>query len=372
MSVEVDFHRCEVSERTSWCFVEIRTEGLRGIGECSDAGSAEATVSAAKVLLDQGRDALAGIDSVDAIRSLVEQLSTTVLQQTIKDRLAYATVLGGLEQALLDLLGRRRRLPVWQLLGGNGRTSMPVYANINRMLGPRDPRSVAGYARAAVEAGFTAIKFAPFDVLPEDGTALETAGLARMQAIRNEVGPDVALMVDCHNRLSPTRLDRILSGLEDLDIFWLEDAVDAADLHGLRGLRARTRLRIAGGEFLFDAAPAQPGIREGLIDILMPDIKHTGGILRGIQLARDTVGVDISPHNPSGPVSTAASAHFMAACPRATILEVAFGEVPWRGELIGHRETISKSLLELHSTAGFGIDLDTDHSSLTHLFSYSL
>lgn len=370
MSWSVDFHWCEVSARTAWCFVEISDGVHKGIGECSDAGTAEDTLKAAKVLLDLCREDLPQVESLTGAGELVAALSTTVMQQSLGDRLCYATVLGGIEQALLDILARRENLGVWQLLGGHGRYEMPVYANINRIVGPRDPKSVAGYARKAVNAGYTSIKFAPFDVPADDGTALETIGLARMQAMRAEVGPDVALMVDCHNRLSPPQLRRIIGGLEDLNVFWLEDAVDAADLHGLRQLRASTNLRIAGGEFLFEAAPAQPGIKEGLIDILMPDIKHTGGILRGIQLARDAVGVDISPHNPSGPVSTAASAHFMAACPRATVLEVAFGEVPWRGEVVFNNEHIRNSNLELHTNAGYGIELDTSHHSLTHLFTY--
>lgn len=371
MSWSVDFHWCEVSVRTAWCFVEISDGIHKGIGECSDAGTAEETLKAAKVLLDLCRSELPRVETLEGAGELVAELSTTVMQQPLGDRLCYATVLGGIEQALLDILARRQGLGVWQMLGGHGRNEMPVYANINRMVGSRDPKSVAGFARSAVDAGYTSIKFAPFDVPAEDGTALETIGLARMQAMRAEVGPDVALMVDCHNRLSPAQLRRILGGLEDLNIFWLEDAVDAADLHGLRQLRASTNLRIAGGEFLFEAAPAQPGIKEGLIDILMPDIKHTGGILRGIQLARDAVGVDISPHNPSGPVSTAASAHFMAACPRATLLEVAFGEVPWRGELVFNQERIENSHLQLHTTTGYGIDLNSSHPSMTHLSEYT-
>lgn len=371
MSWSIDFHLCEVTTRTSWCFVEINDGSHKGLGECSDAGSPEETLKAAKVLLDLAQEELPRVEALDDVRALVWTLSTTVMQQSLGDRLCYATVLGGIEQALLDILARRANLGVWQILGGHGRNAMPVYANINRIIGPRDPESVASYARRAVTAGYTAIKFAPFDVPATDGTALETIGLARMQAMRREVGPDVALMVDCHNKLSPAQLDRILGGLEELNIFWLEDAVDAADLHGLRRLRASTNLRIAGGEFLFEAAPAQPGIKEGLIDILMPDIKHTGGILRGIQLARDAVGVDISPHNPSGPVSTAASAHFMASCPRATLLEVAFGEVPWRGELIFNNEHIEDSHLQLHTGAGYGIELDTSNDRLTHLFNYT-
>lgn len=371
MHWKIDFHLSYVSPRTAWCFVEMHDGVNRGLGECSDAGTPEETLKAAKILLDLCREQLPLVQTLDDVRDMVWTLSTTVMQQPLGDRLCYATVLGGIEQAMVDILARREDLAVWQLLDGHGRNAMPVYANINRMVGPRDVHSVAGYARAAADAGYTAIKFAPFDVPSNDGTALETIGLARMQAMRAEVGPDIALMVDCHNRLSPAQLSRILGGLEDLNIFWLEDAVDAADLHGLRRLRGSTNLRIAGGEFLFEAAPAQPGIKEGLIDILMPDIKHTGGVLRAIQLAKDAVGVDISPHNPSGPVSTAASAHFMAACPRATMLEVAFGEVPWRGELVFNKEHITDSQLQLHTSAGYGIELDSAHPSMTHLFTYT-
>ena len=97
-------------------------------------------------------------------------------------------------------------------------------------------------------------------------------------------------------------------------------------------------------------------------DYILPDVKHVGGILplKKIAAMAEAANVQVAPHNPSGPVATAASAQCMATVPNCTILEYAWGEVDWRASLIQPREEIDGGMLRLSSEPGLGIELAGD------------
>jgi galactonate dehydratase len=92
----------------------------------------------------------------------------------------------------------------------------------------------------------------------------------------------------------------------------------------------------------------------------MPDIKHCGGLLEAIRIAAvaDANGVKVSPHNPSGPVSTAASVALCAALPNFDILEYQWGEQPWRSNLVIPSENFVNGTIEINDSPGFGIVLN--------------
>jgi galactonate dehydratase len=226
-------------------------------------------------------------------------------------------------------------------------------------------------ARSAVAAGFTSLKFAPFDVT-EEGQPLSGIGLARLRAIRDAVGDGVELKVDCHERLPVPELHELLPDLEDLGIGWLEDAVDISQTRELRALRAATDLPLAGGELMFAAQEANDAVAEGLVDVLMPDVKHAGGVSRVLEIARSAPDLAIAPHNPSGPVATAASAHAFAACPNATELEFQFGETSWRSELVGGLEHVVDGHLHVEDRPGLGVTLPVGHPSTRVLWSMNI
>ena len=150
---------------------------------------------------------------------------------------------------------------------------------------------------------------------------------------------------------------------------WLEDAVAIAEVDALSELKAATTIPLAGGELIFDAAEARAGRGQGVIDVLMPDVKHAGGVEQVLRIARSVPQLAVSPHNPSGPVATAASAQLFAACPNTTVLEYAFGETPWRSELVGGHELLADGHLHLDDRPGLGVELDPAHPSIRVLWS---
>ena len=353
-----------VSPRTRWHFVVLTDGSGRSVGECSDSGDPRALAA----WLGRWVTDLAGRDLVADRRELLAGLRERVASAAPPFRFTAATALGGLEQLLLDHSSRRTGEPLWKWLNGAAPEPIPVYANINRMPGGRTPDDVAEMAMAAVAAGFTALKLGPFDT-PVAGLPLAQVGLDRIRAVRTAVGEHVTLQVDCHERLPVDEVHAILPALEDVGVAWLEDAVAISDVDHLAALKAATAIPLAGGETMFDVAEAQPAVERRVIDVLMPDVKHAGGVEQVLQIARSVPQLAVSPHNPSGPVATAASAQLFAACSNTTVLEYAFGEAAWRSELVGGHERVIDGQLHLDDRPGLGVELDPTHPSVRVLWS---
>ncbi|MFD1539449.1 enolase C-terminal domain-like protein [Nonomuraea guangzhouensis] len=357
----------EVSARSRWHFLVLRHGDRVAVGECSDAGHPARLLEQVAAV----RRRLAGRDLVADRQEVLADLADQVSQSDPDDRLVVATLMGGLEQMMVDHAAQAAGEPVWKWLGGSAPDSIPVYANINRMPGGRSPEDVAAMARRAVAAGFTSVKCAPFDV-SVPGEPLAATGMARLRAIRAAIGDEAELKVDCHERLPAEEVHRLLPGLEDLGIAWLEDAVSIGSVAELRALRAATTLPLAGGELMFEPEEARAAVTGRLIDVLMPDVKHAGGVERVLRIARTAPDLAISPHNPSGPVATAASAHAFAACSNATVLEYQFGETSWRSELVSGLERVVNGRLYLNDRPGLGVTLQPNHPSCRVLWSANI
>ena len=363
--MKVDLFECPATSRTRWHFLRVEAgDGAVGFGECSDAGS----IDEIETLVGEILVLFGSVIETDAEPDAV---AVAAQRATRGSNLARRTVVGGLEQAICDIAARRGGLPLWKWLGGDGEQLVPLYANINRSVGERGPQQLAEAGLRAVADGFAAVKCAPFDG-PIPGMSTPQAGLARVAALRTAVGDGVDLMVDCHERVPLAALEPLLPAIASLDVGWLEEAVPASDLIGLRTLRAASTMRIAGGEFSADPTELEPAVEQRLLDVVMPDVKHAGGLLGAARLARALGAVEISPHNPCGPIATAASAHLFAALPNASVLEFAHGEVDWRAELVFGNEEVTNGQLVLAPGPGLGVELDTTNSRLHHVRTFTL
>jgi galactonate dehydratase len=352
-----------VNHRGDWLFVRIETDdGLVGYGEASHGGGFGRDAVVTAILQNQCRPVLLGRDP----RSV---LAAVAAIRFVADGRAGATALSACEQALWDLAGKAAGVPVYRLLGGPLTERIPLYANINRATTDRTPRGFAQNAASAVAEGFTAVKCAPFDgmdqrrVQEKDQQARVRAGLDCLGAVREAVGPDIDVLVDCHEHFDvPTAL-AVAQELCALGITWFEEPVPTSDIEALTRLRPLVPdLELIGGEALFGVQGFWPYLAAGLWDVVMPDVKHCGGIASLLTIARlaDERGTACAPHNPSGPIAMAASAHVAAATPRLRSLEVAWGEVDWRAGLTVPNERIVDGMYELSPDPGFGVALNGD------------
>ena len=102
--------------------------------------------------------------------------------------------------------------------------------------------------------------------------------------------------------------------------------------------------------------------QSGAVDVIMPDVKHCGGLLELVRIAEMAHAnrVAVAPHNPSGPVSTAASIAVSAAIGNFKLLEVQWGEVDWRPDTLVPRELFVNGSIGVPNTPGLGIELNEE------------
>lgn len=344
--------RVRVNHRGDWLFVLVDTDaGLTGIGEASHSMNN----AVCELVLEQFNEQLIGKDprQISAIRESLRK---------VDGGRTYNTALSALEQALWDILGQHLETPVNTFFGGAVRDRLRLYANINRHVRDRSAEGFARAARQAVDEGFTAIKLAPFDELrPVDHVrtgpdAAWRPGVERVRAVRKAIGDKVELAVDCHGRMEISEAIAVGHELGDCNLFWYEEAVRHTHTGDLQRLTQSVPMSTASTESIFGILAYRPFLVERVVDVIMPDVKHCGGMLELAEIAAAARmhKLMVAPHNPAGPLSTAATAQVVSTIHNFYILEYAWGEVDWRATLLEPAERIEDGYLLLSQEPGLG------------------
>jgi galactonate dehydratase len=285
---------------------------------------------------------------------------------TKEEKLIGSTAFSAIEQAMWDLAGKVVGLPVSELIGGSVRERLPVYANINRATRLRTPAGFAGSAAKAVAEGFRAVKLAPFDGFKredfrEPGKSAPVAqGIECVAAVRQAVGDHVKVMVDGHSLFDVPLGIEVAKRLEPYRLEWYEEPVAPELVAETVEIRRSITTKMAAGETLFRMRGFAELCQSKAVEVIMPDVKHCGGLLEMTHIAAlaDMEGIEVAPHNPSGPVSTAATAQVSAALKNFRTLELQWGEVPWRAEIVTPNERFERGNIVVSTQPGFGITLD--------------
>ena len=342
-----------VTQRTKWIFVLLTaSNGVTGLGEASLGRRSELNELNSFFRLVEGQSPF----DINLYR-------TKGWPRASSGNRAVATAFSAIEQALWDIVGKTLNVPVYQLFGGKLRDSLPVYANINRATSNRTPEGFAEKARQAVADGFKAIKAAPFDGFPPlTATANEISsarqlGVDCVFAMREAIGDDIAIKIDAHSFFDVELSISVAQQLLPANLSWYEEPIAPTQTTNTRRIHESISQTLAGGEFLFGVEGFAPLCEENAVDIIMPDVKHCGGLLEAFRIAAvaEANGVKVSPHNPSGPVSTAASVALCAALPNFEILEYQWGEQPWRSNLVVPNERFVNGAININNSPGFGI-----------------
>ena len=269
-----------------------------------------------------------------------------------------------LEIALWDLMGKIVGLPLWRLLGGvSGRVRL--YASTGARL-PATERAEA--ARRLRTAGFPALKLRFHAADPHEDLAIAAA-------VREAIGPDMAILVDANQGwhmpwdVSPSwdfkTAAWVADALAELDVFWLEEPLHRHDYEGLAALRRRSRVRIAGGEGNRDIAELRRYLACGALDVYQHDVAWSTGILRGVQMAREVqaAGCLYSPHTWGDGLVLLANLHVAAAVSQAPFVEFPYDPPYWTPE---RRDFIlpqpllptADGYLVLPDRPGLGVEID--------------
>lgn len=314
-----------VSEKTNWFFLKIETDdGLAGWGEASLSGGWEENQ-----ILNCKR-----LSELIAGKTPDEALPLLAVYPHAVGGLVWNSILSAAEMALMDIKARAAGVPIHRLFGAPLRDTIRVYGNINRAATDRSPQGFAALARDRKAQGYTAFKLAPFDGVywADLGDAEVKKKYRRaldcIHAVRDAVGPDAGVLIDCHWRFDEASALQLLKDLAPVKLFWAECLTsERAEHHPVldRVRRAAEAMGVlvAGGERQIGALGFEPLLRGKLLDVVMPDIKYTGGYscILAVATRAHECGVKFSPHNPTGPVCNVGSLHVCSLVPNFLILE---------------------------------------------------
>ena len=349
-TVVVDFYR------TNLVFLVLSTdEGITGVAEATLEGQELAVRGAVDILADavKGRDAFA--------------ISQTIYEL---NRDAYwrggpvtMTALSALEVAMWDVSARALEVPVHRLLGGQTRDRVRAYAN-GWFSGARTPEEFAEAARTTVQQGFRGLKWDPFEaadleVKPRDLRRM----LEPVEAVREAVGDDIELFIEGHGRFDVPTAIRVARELEQFQPVFFEEPCPPDGIDALVEIRSKSPVAIAAGERWFGRHAFMPVLARNAVDFVQPDVTHAGGLmeLSFISTLAAAHYVPFAPHNPSGPLSTAATLQLGATLPNFRYLEIMAVDVPWRGDISNEALTLTEDGdVLIPDGVGLGIELDFD------------
>jgi galactonate dehydratase len=322
-------HLVRITPKTCWSFIRLYThDGLVGEGEATLMGQEAGVLAAAERLVPL------------ALRGAAPDAPGSFARQHAPADIEAASVVSALDQALWSVHAQRCGQSLAQALGAR-RMQVPVYANINRRTGLRTPEGFAASACAAMAAGYQAFKLAPFDAVSTavcaQGQGLQAmrSGLACVAAVREAVGPGARVMVDCHWRFDEATARQLNEAAARLGVYWIECPLPEVpdNIPALVRLRQQANalgMLQAGLEMGIGWDSFRPYCEAGAYDVVMPDIKYAGGIhqMQAISAGCVALGIQVSPHNPSGPICHAASLQVSATLDAFDMLERQFDESP--------------------------------------------
>lgn len=346
----------------NWVFVKVETDepGLYGWGEATLEWKTRTVVGAVE-------DLSRFVVGEDPMR--IEHLFQIMLRQYFwKPGIEGMSALSGIEQALWDLKGKALGVPVYELLGGRVRDRVRVYTHLGAgemavMYQSEAPAEFAERTLAVKEQGYTAIKIMAVPrTEPVEGMASVRWAESVVRAVREAAGDDMDLMVDLHARTWPAMAIRYCQALEPYGLLFFEEPCPTEDIEATAQVTRMSRIPIATGERLVGRHQFREVFERRACHVIQPDLSHCGGLweARKIAAAAETHSMAVAPHNPNGPIATAAAIQLAFATPNFLIQEAIAGDVPWRADVVDEVVGVRDGFVEPPRRPGLGIDVDEE------------
>ncbi|MDQ0115600.1 galactonate dehydratase [Paenibacillus harenae] len=300
-----------------WLFLKIETdEGITGWGEPIVEGRASTVKACVHELMEYliGKDPLRIEDHWNLLYRSGFYRGGPILMSAI----------AGIDQALWDIKGKFFNAPVFQLIGGACRDSIQIYS----WVGGDRPSEVAQEAKKVMEQGFTAIKMNGTEELQYiDSFSKIDQTVARLAAIREKCGNELAIGVDFHGRVHKPMAKALAKELEPFRLMFIEEPVLPENNEALREIAKHTSTPIATGERMYSRWDFKGLLADGYVDIIQPDLSHAGGITECKKIAAmaEAYDVALAPHCPLGPIALAACLQLDATAHNAFIQEQSLG-----------------------------------------------
>lgn len=310
-------------QMASYAVLQVKTQsGLVGYGECNE---------------------LAGSDLKAANQALAGRAASSY--QAL-DGLAPAAMRGGLNIALLDILGKATQAPIYRLLGGPTRNKARA---ITTLAGSTDAELQDDLQRQQA-AGYRAFLL---PIVPpaarNQGSVFVRAAAARLQAMR-AAAPAADFALDARAQLTPADAASLAAAVEGLHPLCFDEPCPVSNLETIRKIAEETVVPLGFGRTIRDPGTFQDMLRDGLVDLLRPDLLTHGitGVRRLAAMA-ETYYVDVAPWHQGGPIAHAAALHAAASIPNFFIAQAPPGEAP---------VSLRNGFFPLPTGPGLGITVD--------------
>jgi galactonate dehydratase len=297
-----------------WLFLRLETsDGLVGWGECTLEGRNSTVKTDVERILDQY---LLGEDPT-AINKHWRHLTANYHNHRGP---ILSSAMGGIDQALWDIRGKRQGTPVYELLGGPARDRVELYHHTN--VEPRNEEQVQELLDSIVEKGFRTIKTSGADVLTRELEPRSVVDAVEqiLENIRAVVPDEMRIGVDFQGRCSSSGWRDIAAVLATHDVTFMEEPVRPEYLQDIDA--DSVDVSVAAGERVYRPADFRRLFEAGAIDIAQPDPVRTGGITgcRTVAQAAETFDVPLIPSCSAGPIAMAACYNLNRAVPNAIMM----------------------------------------------------
>ena len=348
--------------------VKVETdEGLYGLGESGLSGRELAVIGA----LQHFRQFLIGKDPMQRGR-LWQELYRS---QYFEGGRVLLAAQSAIDIALHDIVGKALGVPVYQLLGGKQRDEIPCFATASGA-GPK----LIDDVKLLMAHGWKVIRTAPMMPGSEGGFVKESdifepresipATAHWLTKVREACGSEIVLGIDYHHRLSIAETASFCQRMPRGTLDFIEEPIRDETPEAYEALRRLTDVPFAVGEEFASKWQFLPYIERHLTDFARLDICNVGGFTEAMKVAgwAEAHYIDLMPHNPLGPVCTAATIHLAAAAPNFAWLEVRVtqtenlyygqGGVDDAEALFPVQPRLAGTAFPVPETPGLGVELD--------------
>ncbi|UTS79352.1 mandelate racemase/muconate lactonizing enzyme family protein [Phaeobacter piscinae] len=350
-----------------WILVKVTTDtGITGWGECYAASVGPDAMT--HVIRDVFERHMLGMNP-ENIEWMFRRAYSSGFTQ--RPDLSVMGAFSGLEIACWDVLGKDRDRPVHALIGGRMNDRLRAYTYLYPL--PHHdidafwntPELAAESAIAAVEKGYTAVKFDPAGPYTMRGGHMPaqsdiTQSVAFCRAIRKAVGDRADLLFGTHGQFTPAGAIRLGQALEPYEPLWFEEPTPPDLVADMARVADRVRIPVATGERLTTKAEFAAILRAGAAEILQPALGRAGGIWETKKIAAiaEVFGAQMAPHLYAGPVEWAANIQLAASIPNLLMIETI--ETPFHAALIKQGITVEDGFVIPSDAPGLGIEVDED------------
>ena len=280
--------------------------------------------------------------------------------------------ISAIDIALHDIVGKKLGVPVYDLLGGKHRNKVPVFATTE---GPYGPEMIK-QAKEFMDMGINAFRLSYDNMDIQNGGLFEPReSIANSSEwlikAREELGNQAIMGVDYHHRLSVSETASFCQMMPSHTLDFLEEPIRDETPEAYEVLRTLTDVPFAIGEEFASKWQFLPYIERGITNYARVDICNVGGFTESMKVAGwcEPHYIDLMPHNPLGPICTAASVHLGAAVPNFAWLEVAMARALSPDfDIFPEQVLLEGNGYQVSDKPGLGVEVD--ESKLTEPFKF--